>query len=426
MWRNRFIELAVVLGLTSVSRADGLSGLLQHSEGAYDGYTLFCPITSTKTFLIDNDGRVVKSWTSSYTPGLSAYLLSNGHLLRTARVDDKGDRFSTGGRGGRLEEYDWNGDLVWSFDYANDAVMQHHDIEPLPNGNALMIAWEHISTEEAIAAGRDPRTVGSDGLWSDQIVEVKPTGSSTAEVVWKWRMWDHLIQELDPAKPNYGRVVDHPEKLNLNFKPPRGRRVENPDWTHFNSIDYHPELDQILVSCRSTSEVFVIDHSTTTAEASGHKGGRRGKGGDILYRWGNPATYHAGSATDQRLFAQHDAQWIEHDAPGAVSILIFNNGLGRPAGRFSSVEEIVPSIDVKGRYVRVVGEPFGPSEAEWTYTADEPMDFYSGYVSGAQRLANGNTLVACGARGWLFEVTSDGELVWQYVIPTSLGSNTSW
>ncbi|MGC8644373.1 MAG: hypothetical protein ACP5XB_31305, partial [Isosphaeraceae bacterium] len=60
------------------------------------------------------------------------------------------------------------------------------------------------------------------------------------------------------------------------------------------------ELDQILLSVHSFSEIWIIDHGTTTAEAATHKGGRSGKGGDLLYRWGNPQAYRAGTAADQQ------------------------------------------------------------------------------------------------------------------------------
>src|SRR5262249_61664741 len=86
-----------------------------------------------------------------------------------------------------------------------------------------------------------------------------------------------------------------------------GRKPQRvyPDWTHVNAVAYNPALDQIMLSVPEFGELWVIDHGTTKAEAAGHKGGRYGKGGDLLYRWGNPRAYRAGTVRDQKLFSQH-------------------------------------------------------------------------------------------------------------------------
>jgi len=167
------------------------------------------------------------------------------------------------------------------------------------------------------------------------------------------------------------------------------------------------------------SEIFVIDHSTTTDEAAGHSGGRSGKGGDILYRWGNSQVYRAGDASDQKLFAQHDATWIEPGLVGAGNIMVFNNGQGRPDGRYSSVDVIVPPIDESGHYTLIPGSAYGPKEADWIYTDENKPDFFSQNISGAQRLPNGNTLICSGTVGTIFEVSPAKRIVWKYIYPDS-------
>lgn len=142
-------------------------------------------------------------------------------------------------------------------------------------------------------------------------------------------------------------------------------------------------------------------------------------GGDIMYRWGNPQAYHAGDADDQTLFLQHDAQWIRPGLAGEGNILIFNNGAGRTPENYSSVDEIIPPVDGSGNYALTPGEAFGPDTLTWTYEAPTPTDFYSSFVSGAQRLSNGSTLIAAGALGEIFEVLPDGEIVWHYVNPVT-------
>jgi hypothetical protein len=140
-------------------------------------------------------------------------------------------------------------------------------------------------------------------------------------------------------------------------------------------------------------------------------------GGDLLYRWGNHQTYNRGNATDQMLFAQHDAHWIESGKPGEGNILIFNNGRNRPGGQYSTVDEIVPPVDQDGNYLLGPDSTYGPDQLLWTYVDPNPTEFYSPNVSGSQRQPNGNTLICSGTWGRFFEVKNDGELVWLYVNP---------
>ena len=199
------------------------------------------------------------------------------------------------------------------------------------------------------------------------------------------------------------------------------RPPPNADWTHFNAVAYNPDLDQILVSVHAFSEIWVIDHSTTTAEAASHKGGRSGKGGDLLYRWGNPRAYRNGSKTEQQLFNQHNAHWIAPGLPGEGHVLVFNNGSGRPGGQYSSVDEIVLPVDSQGQYTHPRRGPYGPDKPVWSYSAPKKSDFYSFFISGAQRLPNGNTLICTGASGMVFEVTPEKEVVWKYANPVKGG-----
>lgn len=378
-------------------------GIFVNDSAAFKGYTLFVPNNSTTTYLIDMNGLLVHQWESEYTPTQTAYLLGNGNLLRSAHISPGGNL------GGGFQEITWNGSIVWEYCY----VRQHHDVEPLPDGNVLMIANEVKTNSEAIAAGRNP--VLLDGkLRGLHIIEVEKTDSSSGNIVWEWHVWDHLIQDFDSKKPNYGTVSEHPELIDLNFT-----TNGTADWIHPNSIDYHPEFDQILISNRHLNEIWVIDHSTSTAEAATHTGGNSGMGGDILYRWGNPASYTAGTADDQKLYAQHDAHWIEPGLPGAGNIMILNNGLKRPEGVFSSVDEIVTPVDPSGHYSLQADSAYEPSEQSWIYTADNPTDFYSPRFSGAQRLPNGNTLICSGTNGIFFEVTPDNKVVWKYINPVT-------
>jgi hypothetical protein len=414
-------------------------GLAINDPKALQGYTLISPFDSSKTFLLDMRGRLVRSWETGCAPALSAILLDNGHLLRPGSIGDARVFGPGPGVGGRVQEFTWGGELVWDFKFYNARQLPHHDMTRLPNGNVLLIVWDRKTAEEAIAAGRRPEMTGDRHLLVDSLVEIKPTGKTTGEVVWEWHLWDHLVQDFDEGKANFGNVADHPELVNINYGEDElpsvvaakggkdqakadGNQVNrrpriDPDYTHFNGVAYNPDLDQIAVSVWTFSEFWIIDHGTTTAQAAGHTGGRRGRGGDLLYRWGNPLAYRAGTKADRKLFNQHNAHWIPGGLPGAGHLLLFNNGGDRPDGRYSSVDELVLPADSQGRYARQPGKAYGPDQPVWSYTAPKKTDFFSSFISGAQRLSNGDTLICSGANGTMFEVTPEKVIVWKYVNP---------
>lgn len=403
------IIIIMMISAASLLGQDITVGLQQYDSTSYDGYTLLAPLQSNMTYLIDNYGRVVHTWESNHSPGMSAYLLEDGSILRAVSY------FSTLGTGGGVQEISWDNHLIWDYQCLGENYTQHHDVEKLPNGNVLILAMEYIPRTEAINAGRDPSMLTDSTLWSEYVIEVEPTGPTTGDIVWEWHVKDHLIQDFDPTKDNYGVVADHPELIDINYA-----RDASSDWLHANSVDYNPEFDQVVISVRHFCEFWIIDHSTTTAEASGHAGGIRGHGGDIIYRWGNPQSYGRGDSTNKKFFDQHDACWIEPDLPGAGEIMIFNNGVYRPGGDYSSVDAVVPDVDSSGNYPwPSSGNAFGPADEAWTYSADPPNSFYSRIISGAQRLPNGNTLICSGKTGRLFEIDTNDSIVWEYINPVT-------
>jgi hypothetical protein len=398
-------------------------GVLLHNSRSSPGYNLINP-SGKKTYLFDNDGHVVHTWTSEHSSGAAVYLSETGQLFRPAEAVNRKPGFKGPAASGRIQEFDWDGNLVWDFEYHSAKRMPHHDAIKLPSGNALLICWEMIDEKEALAQGRRPETIKGSHLQPDCLVEIKPTGKKTGQVVWEWRSWDHLIQDRDRTKPNYGKVSEHPERFDVNYirgdedKDKKGKQPRNdPDWMHVNAVAYNADLDQIALSSPTFCEIWIIDHGTTTEEARGHTGGRWGKGGDILYRWGNPRTYRTGSKIDRQLFFQHNIQWIPRGLNGAGHLLVFNNGGGRKPVEYSSVDEFVPPTDKDGNYTRDKGRPFGPAVPLWSYSAPDKKDFFSWFISGAQRLPNGNTLINAGATGIVFEVTPGNEIVWKFANP---------
>jgi len=381
-------------------------GVISNTTSSFDGFTLFAPNTSTSTYLINNEGLLINEWTSEYVPGLSVYLLENGNLLRSSAIESQNSS-QTGG----FELLTWDNVLIWRFYHGK----QHHDIEPLPNGNVLIIVNDIKTFSDAIEAGRDPEKLLSNSIRSLSILEISQSGFDSGDIVWEWHAWDHLIQDFDETKSNYGNVNSHPELIDINFAP-----NTYSDWLHTNSVDYNEQLDQVLVSNRNTNEIWIIDHSTTISEASSNSGGISGKGGDLLFRWGNPLAYKAGQHIDQRLFGQHDANWIKDSLNNYQNrIMIFNNGIDRPSGNFSTAIEINTPILEDNNYNILDNGIFGPSDEIWSYASPDTFDFFSPRFGSAQRLPNGNSLISNSEMGTFFELNSMYEIVWMYINPVS-------
>jgi len=415
--------ILIYLSLYSIISFSQTVGLILNSEESLNGYTLFAPNTSNKTYLINNCGEIINTWESDYNVGLSVYLLENGNLLRTKKIIENSS-FIGGGVGGGIEEYNWEGELIWEYTYANDLVHHHHDIEPLPNGNILILAWEKKTNIEAENMGAINLTTQE--IWPEHIVELD---KKTNSIVWKWHVWDHLIQDTNNKLPNFGEISENPQRININYKKPTynpngpiGPNNGNGDWMHANSIDYNSELDQIIISLRRWNEVWIIDHSTTTEEAKGSTGGIYGNGGDLLYRWGNPEAYNQGSLDSQKLWGQHDVKWIQDGYPDQGKIMIFNNGSGAygyDAREYSSIDIINPPTYGQGNYLLNENGTYGPSALDWTFMAENPYDFYADHISGSDRLKNGNTIICNGPQGHFFEINPSGEIVWEYINPVT-------
>ena len=414
-------------------------GLTKTTKGVSPGYIMFPVTNSSSTYLINRKGEVVHEWKGNYEV-MNPYLMDDGSLVQGA-FDPDYPVFGFGGPYGRIQKINWEGKMVWDFEYADTTQMIHHDFAVMPNGNILAIAYETSSYDYALALGRKPEFIPRSGPWMEKIIEIEPQGASGGKIVWEWRVEDHLIQDYDETKANYGNVAEHPELLSFNVGdsiPPaitqdsldilkamgRGGRnltIDNPgsDIFHFNALNYNAELDQIAFSSPEMCEIFIIDHSVTTEEAAGHQGGKSGKGGDLMFRWGNPENYMQGDSTDQKLFYQHDIRWIEKGKPGAGNLTIHNNGvpMGPDSLDYSAVYEIIPPLMEDSNYEMLANGRFGPEEPKWSYVAKDTISYYSPYISGAHRMHNGNTFINEGVRGRLFEVSPDNEIVWEYLIP---------
>ena len=398
--------------------------LFSQPSEPYAGYVLYTPGGggggggNATTYLRDVDNSVYNSW--SHTTGAASmpYLHPGNepgfeNTLLYYPCKSNNPTMSTGGTGGRVEIYNWEGEKLWSYELSNTIYQHHHDIDVLPNGNILMVAWERLYSSDWQALGRASVNNSLNQLWATTIFEIEPNLSTGgAEIVWEWHITDHLIQDVNSSLSNYGNISENPQLMDINCGNagssggPGGQA--NGDWMHINAIDYNPDLDQIALSSRFQNEIYIIDHSTTTEEAAGHTGGNYGMGGDFLYRWGNPQNYDRGNSSDKILSSQHSVNWIPSGYPGEGNLILYNNN--HSGNNSSAALEFIPPINNNGTYDISGNNAYGPNSYTWIYEGG----FHSDVQSGAFRQPNGNTLITDANSGYIFEVTYDGEIVWQY------------
>lgn len=396
-------------------------GLISHNlEKSYQGLNLFYPHNQSSVFLINNCGELINEWTDDddFRPGNMVYLTEEGNLIKCKRAfNSNQDSIWAGGGGQIVEMLDWDNNLLWSLEMNDEKRRLHHDIAPMKNGNVLMIAWESKSNEEVISQGRDPESLELGQLWPDFIFEYNPIIDS---IVWEWHVWDHLIQDFDESKDNFGVVADNPQLVDINWHTNLGF----PDWMHTNAIDYNEESDEILICVPHFDEIWIIDHSTTTEEAASHSGGNGGKGGDLLFRWGNPQAYKIDEP--QQIFFAHDAQWADNfrteDQPYYNGISIFNNRVGEDYSTANIITPIFSDLDGFS-YEKSDNGTFLPDQSDLTITHPDTFSLYSNSLSGVQVLPNDNLLICSGRFGRIFEIEpSTNNVVWEYVVPILQGS----
>jgi|GEM_PF-1021214 len=381
---------------------------------------------SKRMFLMDDHGKIVQEWDTPYhTPeATSAYLLESGHLLRAtskAHYLEMEHEFPVGGHGTITIE-DKASNIIWEWNhYTPKGECAHHDVEMMPNGNLLSIAWVYVPSEQANAQGWVQQG-DRERIILDKIIEVKPdyeTGGS--EIIWEWSVLDHVIQNVDPSLPNYGEPADHPEKIDINWPQLDEIQFNYGQLIHMNSVSYNAEKDLLMLSSAIFGEAWVIDHSTTWEESKGSTGGRYGRGGDLLWRWGNPQTYGTGDHTDQVLYWQHDTYWLTDSVPHTGDMMVFNNGMRRDASGNAEYDQICMGM-IDGAFADVLelklpwdgdGKLAAGNQAEitWSYNSDGKDDVYSPFMSGAQRMPNGNTIMVQAFDKRIVEVNPDGEMV---------------
>lgn len=359
----------------------------------WNGLTLYSNQNSSIGYLIDTASVVVKTWTFTGNTAYSAHMVPGGDIFRS--VINSGNSLTGGGMSGRIQKVSYAGTLLWDYVYSSSTYCLHHDLCPLPNGNVLVISYDVKTAATATAAGSSTAIT----IWSEKVMELQPVGTNSAIVVWEWKVWDHLVQNTNPNAANYQTsIVNNPQLININYKTQK-------DWIHMNGIDYNPMLDQIVVSSHNLNEWYVIDHSTTTAEAASHSGGNSGKGGDILYRWGNTLAYQAGGSAV--LNVTHDSHWIPEGVPGAGNLAGLNNkGVTSPSNKTTADAITPPRLNYN--YTITPGSAFTPASYDSRYVSTG----YTTNMGSTEQFPNGNQMICLATVGSILEVDAAGNLLW--------------
>ena len=240
-------------------------GTIVYSEAETDGgFNLIYPHNQSDAFLLDMCGNVVHKWehADSLRPANVLYILENSDVITTYRpasFDD--DAIWAGGGGATVERRTWDNEPVWSFTRNNAEYRLHHDIQPMENGNVLVTAWEQRDSLECIEAGRDPEKLTSAGMWSEVVWVIAPDEFGNANIIWEWAVWDHLIQDFDSLKSNYGVIADNIDKIDINFGSELNAAA---DWLHINAIDFDEYSQHIMLSVPTFNEIWVVDYGNTT------------------------------------------------------------------------------------------------------------------------------------------------------------------
>ncbi|MBN1601934.1 MAG: aryl-sulfate sulfotransferase [Chitinispirillaceae bacterium] len=329
----------------------------------YDGYTFV--FGGRNLNLYDMDKKVVNKWTVQNTIQACADLLRDSSVIVPFLASGSGFT-KLAVPHGHFQILNWKGEITWDYTYASSSYTPHHDIEPVYRTD-------------------DPREkptflVPCYTSWGDKIVEIRPTGKTTAEVIWEWSASDHLCESGCTDKSD---LLDKNKGGSASFN-------KTSDAMHVNNVSYNRKLDQIVISCKGYNELLIIDHSTTTAEAKTSSGGTSGKGGSILYRWGNPANYGI-SGAKKVLSGQHHCCWVpdtmpgtKHSIPGGGNFMVIDNGNRR------ALE--IENPFKNGIYTRSSGKAYDPATFLWSY---KPSGL-AGNEGSIQKLPNGNYLICTG------------------------------
>jgi hypothetical protein len=377
-------------------------------DKAWSGYTVFV-LPETGAVLIDMNGNTVREWDQfAGLGGGPVRMLPNGHVVGAIGTLPPHQESIA------VAQYDWNNKEVWRFDRAEQvetrdgetiwAARQHHDwqradfpagyyspaYEPRVDvGRTLILAHQNLRND----------AVSNVMLEDDYLYEVSWDG----EIVWEWHANEH-VDEFGFSPEARATIRDR-----LLFSEARG----GADWLHINSATFvgpnrwydagdarfHP--DNVIISSRHANIIAIV-----------------ARDGAIVWRLGPDYLETAQMKAIGQIIGQHHPHLIPKGLPGEGNLLVFDNG-GTAGYGFTNPVAPEGRDGVRRHFSRVLEIDPVTLEKVWEYSmsGQEVYRFFSHYVSSAQRLPNGNTMITEGSDGRVFEVTADGEIVWEYVSP---------
>jgi len=320
------------------------------------GFTLFAPhfVENRNVYLIDLQGDIVHTWRMPYPPGLSGYLTERGTLFNNGRTPEESFLSRFPFKSGVVLEADWNGKVLWEVRHPD----HHHHGILLRNGNVLLNCMGEVPED---IARRVSGGVAESSMQSGQYAARRDADAG--------KMYSDYLAEVTRAGETVWewRTWEHLDPVADGIAEVQAPRTL---WAQGNSVYELPDGD-ILASYRPTSTVIRISRKT----------------GKILWKLGPPT-----------VAGQHAPTLLKNG-----NILIFDNGVHR-------LDDAVP-------YSRAIEVNPATNEIVWKYQDKPTWNFFSPRMGCAQRLPNKNTLITESSFGRFFEVTKEGEIVWEYVNP---------
>ena len=369
---------------------------------AYPTDIIFSPMgyRNDGTYLINMAGKVVHRWSYAGFPAkyVSPSLMHGlkgviGVQLSSIPADSKLAQTNVvpGAPSIFLDKefgyVNWDGRILWKWGSRapNGVALQHHDWDLLSNGDTLILS----NIKQKIPGFAKRRVL------NDVIYQIAPSG----KIVWKWSALAHLDQfGFTEQELALVRRSPEPDVLHLNDMRVLGANK----WARSGDARFAP--GNILISSRNANFTAIIDKNT----------------GNIVWRIGpNYSPREAGGLGPDKLprpidqiSGQHGAYMILEGMPGAGDILMLDNQgeAGYPPAQLSFIAGS-RALEINPESKKIV----------WEYNARDSgrsaFSFYTPFIGNAVRLPNGNTLIDEGIDGRFFQVTTSGQIVWEYISP---------